>query len=425
MRYPLYLVLMFISVTAFADLEQVSRSIAHNSKVDIWDGALDQPIVEILQTDVANKKFIFLGEPDHYFKEKFGYQLLFIEELLKLGHTHILAEIGVADGRKVQAYLETGNEDRLNEAGVHGYRYGTPPHNSDRNFTIEVKRFYRQLRQLKEKYPNLTYGGYDLDMYPGTAYLKFDQLFIDEGLSRYFVNRTKATEIRDLIEASKSIQSLLVRFQKIDQALSIINELTQEDISNDLDLLDLKFYTKVFRDSLEFRHKVTDLEFSWDHYVWRETKMFEITGSILSRENSEAKYILLGHNGHLMKTDEPNSEGFRYTSWDTIGAWITNQFPDSVYAIWSLIGKGEHSGHGCPNDGRCRFNAIPGTLEAELINLSPEHPLFFTNNETIKRHENSIITVINGEFPAKGSYGKMADAFYFIPEVTDVNSSED
>lgn len=161
-------------------------------------------------------------------------------------------------------------------------------------------------------------------------------------------------------------------------------------------------------------------KFTTENFQWREYRMFELVKERFAADAPEEKYIFLGHNGHLVKTNARNDHDKRYTGWDVLGAFIHDQYPGDVYAIWNFIGKGRHRGHGCKNKGPCNFDLISGTLEEILYNLSPDQELFFTNSQVLVEHENQIKTVINGKEVAEGKYGSYADAFYFIPVVTDL-----
>lgn len=417
MKLLLIKFLILISVNSFANLNDVQNSIEDNHIVDTVDKNLSQGIKQSLKKDTRDKKIIFLGEADHFFHEKYIYRLVFIKELLKNGYYNIYAELGVTDGMMVNRYLETGDESFLKKVGLYGFKYGSPLRFKNNAFVSEQVRYFKELRALKLKYPKLKYAGFDLDMVPGNFYLEYDEMKSRVDVTRFIEKNTEFAKLMRFIELSKNSENKQLY---INLSYKIAQELKEVGIKNVKNYKEFLHLIKVFKDSLYFRVESRKKPFRWSIYHWREKRMFEIMEYEFQKKNSAEKYIFLGHNGHLTKTDAKNRNGDRYTTWDTIGAWITKSAPSDVFAIWSFIGRGEHSGHGCQNGGSCEIKLIKGTLEERLYKISPIDGIYFKNNPVIKRNENIIKTVVNGYEVTSGKYGDSADAFYFIPEVNDL-----
>jgi len=420
----IFIFLFLFSSFASASLDELHHWIDNNHLKDNSSISLSPEITHSLLRDVKEKKFVFLGEPDHYFHEKYIYRLAFIKELLSLGFYNIYAELGVFDGMRVNQYLETGDEKYLKQVGLYGFKYGEPLVYREDAFVDEVVRYFKELRKLKRLYPKLKYGGFDLDMYPGTGYLDFDQFSKREDVINFANKNNKFLNSINLIKKAQQETELALIELNLAVGLSQAIESRDEGVEFIKDYDQFLFFYKIFKDSFTFKREIQIIPLNWGVFAWREERMFEIMSNILSHHNEKDKYILLGHNGHLLKSDALNREGKRYTDWDTIGAWITKKFPNDVFAIWSLIGQGEHRGHGCPGRTTCSIELIPGTLENDLYSISSDNPIYFKNSSVLKKVENEIKTIVNGVSVTSGKYGDYADAFYFLPNVTDLQKED-
>ncbi len=412
----LILFCLLFSTNASALYKEVIEYIQLNSITSkIEKKGLTQQEKNFINNRIQGKKFVFLGEPDHYFEEKYAYRLKFIECLLSKGYTHILDEMGVSDGEMVQKYLETGDEDFLKKVGLYGFKYGMPLQESERNFAISSKRYIRKLRALKQKYPQLTYGGFDLDMAPGTAYIQLDKFFIN-------FNYAFLAQLKYYIEASKvraGNQQLLLLKKAHKVYLSLKDKLFKKIGNMPGIQFDLIFRNLV--KSVELREKFKSSQDFYKIFDWREKEMFKNMTARFKLDLPKQKYILLGHNGHLTKTVNKYMDLGGVQQWYAIGSWINDKFPEDVFAIWSLIGQGEHSGHGCSNGQTCYFTAPKTTLEYDLLKVEANQTLLFSTNHTsFKNSKNLIKFLENGLEIFQGPIHKQADAIYFIPNVNDL-----
>ena len=175
MKLMLIIATFLLNISAHANLSDVKSWIEKNHVKDKVNKVLSNGIKASLRRDIPGNKFVFLGEADHYFHEKYTYRIAFIKELLKLGYYNIYEEMGTASARRANLFLETGNEDYLKQIGLFGFKYGEPLKYRDIVQVKESVRFFKELRKLKKSYPKLKFAGFDLDMRPGTAYLDFDK----------------------------------------------------------------------------------------------------------------------------------------------------------------------------------------------------------------------------------------------------------
>jgi erythromycin esterase len=404
--------LFIINLTTYAAIDEI-RENAIKSQINL--NSLNKDESNFLNKGILDKKFVFLGEADHFFEEKYAYRLKFIEFLLSKGYTHILDEMGISDGEMVQRYLETGNEDYLKKVGLYGFKYGQPLAESSRKFVLSSKRYLRKLRKLKQKYPGLIYGGFDLDMYPGTTYLQLDEFFERN-------KKTYLEKLKVLINVSKKHSGQLQAITLDTAYKNFLN--IKNKLANDLskkDLIHLELILRNFLRSVELREKFKTGKDIFNVLAWREEQMFKNMIARSELDPEDQKYILLGHNGHLTKTVKDYRDLNGVQQWYAIGSWVNDNYPNQSYAIWSLIGHGEHSGHGCEGGKTCYFSAPKNTLEYELLKIENKNTLLVSTQLESFSNENRIIkTLVNGIEILEGPLADQADAIYFIPEVSDV-----
>ena len=415
----LYLFIVMTNIQA-STLEYIKN----NKMLDNQNYELPDSIRNSLSNSIKTKRFIFLGESDHYFEEKFKYRLKFIRSLIKMGYFNILDEMGFEDGIMVNKYLNSGNEDFLNKVGLYGFKYGTKLTSSKRTFVVSSKRYIRELYKLKQTYPKLNYGGYDLDVYPGTFYLYLDEVSQKlkslTNYSKYFSNielSKKSTKIADKVNLLNiSYKIALTEFSKI---TSLIGNKTA------------KIFLNRFRNfiaSVDFKQRMIDAapDYSYsnqDLFPWREKQMFKNMLHIEDvAEIKEDNYILMGHNGHLTKSSEASfSINGDDKFWYSIGEWVSETYPQKVFAIWSLIGKGYHRGHGCPEGKTCSFKSTKPSLESYLLEIDDKNNFFFNINPKNFSENNGIYyTYVNAKDIFQGPLAKQADAIYFLPVVSDL-----
>jgi erythromycin esterase-like protein len=380
---------------------------------------LSPKIKESLNTNLKEKRFVFLGEPDHYFEEKYSYRLKFIEHLLTMDYFHILDEMGFQDGRMVNSYLETGDENYLNKIGLYGFKYSSPLFASKSTFVKSAKRYMRKLRELKLRYPKLRYGGFDLDIGPGNAYLLFDHYYLQ--LSQYSDFNTFYLHL----EASKGSPNLDDKIFNLESAQSELVRVDQK-LAKVLNLEDYTLFKNSMRNFLSsFIFQKGFENYSSELFAWREYRMFENMEYIFKSSNiKNEKIIMLGHNGHLTKVTKDVREVGGEEHWYTIGTWLSEKFPNEVYAIWSLIGKGRHRGHGCPPRKSCDFSSPVNTLEYDLLNINSDKSLYFTvSKKNFSGNDGIYNTYVNGIQVTEGPLAKQVDAIYFIPVVRDLQKN--
>lgn len=138
-----------------------------------------------LDEALKGKRVVFLGETDHFVAERLEFRLLLIRELARRGFRRIGMEMGLSDGKRMDRFLETGDEKWLDRVALYGYRGDMRKDRKDeiagwtddshpeftRTVLDESKWFLRQLRKIDEQLPKgtprLKWFGYDLSFRPG------------------------------------------------------------------------------------------------------------------------------------------------------------------------------------------------------------------------------------------------------------------
>lgn len=383
---------------------------------------LPNKLKELLDKKIANKKFVYLGEGDHYIHEKYPYRLAFIKYLASRGFTHLGMEMGRADALNINRYLQTGDSSYFKMVGLYGHRYFDPknspatPIGTQVGQRAEEKRFFEEVRNiLTIDGKTLHYFGFDLDMYPGAGHHD-----IEAHLKRH-LNHPVIKKIHQQVEESKTT-SLEKRAQLLTSASHLLNESRNRllTIMTEQEYLDFRIDLKVLADSFMFDHLIASGRNN-EHMEWREQRMIENMPLILQELPKNARFILMGHNAHLSKS----TEGMVYESKEesspidsAIGAWISDEYSNQVYSIWSNAAKGEHRGFECPKEVFCTYDLNPQSFDSKLYSLSQKTPFFFELNKEVFPESDQLKVGSIGVSLINGHISKYADAYYFIPKST-------
>ncbi len=100
--------------------------------------------LSVLDEALAGKRFIYLGESDHFMDEKNDFRMILIRYLVSKGFRNIGMEMGMSDARRMDLYLATGDESHLDRIAIYGYEGGR---REDRNDDVEGST--RQLRPVE------------------------------------------------------------------------------------------------------------------------------------------------------------------------------------------------------------------------------------------------------------------------------------
>ena len=402
-----------------------------------WQSA-DLARLSVLDKLLEGKRIVFLGEPDHYVREKYDFQLIFIRYLFQRGWRYIGMEMGRADGTRIDRYLETGDMTWLNRVASYGYRgderanrkdipKDLVPAKSDRDFVKNIHDeqfwFQRQLRSFNQSLspgePRLHWFGFDADLRPGGAYVDAEKL----------VQPHKADPL-----AQKILKCLVrpedeSRPEEIERLRGLLAFLEHEegpvrDMLGKADTVELRRTVSCLTDGLAFIEAGRNGPASNDWHSAmgkREETMFRQMDDVLADLPPEEKIILLGGFMHLSKNSDAlkfgaMDEPFASPMWPSIGDYLDKKLPGEVYSIWMLY---DHGRHGVPmrEDPIQEVRSDPYTVEHLLAKAGN---LFFLPFHTGDHRESYLDRVRN--FRPNGAYGSgllktHADAVFFVAEV--------
>jgi hypothetical protein len=359
--------------------------------------------------------------------------MILIRHLFERGFRHIGMEMGLADGKGVDRYLETGDEKHLERLTVLGYKGFQRP---DRDYEVagfvamknpEFRTrfqnaetwFFRQVRSLNasldDGQPRLRWFGYDVDVFPGKGYEDARQLLEPHA------SEPKVKRILDRLA--------WVENETIDEEVARLQEVLEMIDGEEVALLgkhgvwDLRRTIRGLRDSLPFFEvaRKGPLSGGWlPALVKREKVMHRQMDELLAVLPEGEKIILMGHNLHLCKHSETAyfgaREGDRMKLWRTIGTHVAERLPGEVYAIWLLYDHGRH-GNILLEAGFEEVESDPGRIEHLLARAGPLYFLPFHSNDPREAFLDEDLNFVQNGSLASGRLLQQADAVFFTAEV--------
>ncbi len=207
-----------------------------------WE-SLDSAKLGFLDEAVADKRVVFLGEPDHYISEKYRYRLILIRDLFEKGFRYVGMEMGLSDGMRVDQYLETGDLAYLDRVSIYGYlgdvrvdRDDVPPLFHAQaffdDFVDEERWFLQQLRMLNESLEpgedRLHWFGFDIDPLPGGGYAEATSLLEPLG-SETVLDEIRARLVRipgeSFTEEADRLEDLLGFLAANEEQIAVVDDL--------------------------------------------------------------------------------------------------------------------------------------------------------------------------------------------------------
>jgi erythromycin esterase-like protein len=384
---------------------------------------------------IEDKRFVFLGEPDHFIAEKDPFRLLFVQYLLERGWRHVGMETGRSVGWRVDRYLETGDAACLSTEGAES---PGPTDRAVQFIDAHENTFHEQLRQISEgRAPGtlrLHYSGYDLDLGVPLGSLQPIQRLL-EGHTGGQVEELLSTldRLRGL-----STDEQLARIEAMQSRLT-----ASADILPDGTQRELQSWLAFLHDSVAAEKRPRANQDPRGNRQWwarREHFLMQALDAIVDGLGGGDKLILLGHNVHLSK-DPTNlylhpqlSSFWGLRSWlrawgyrmyfqltgrptnmgDSVGAHLHRRFPRQVLSIWMLYGQGSLMTPKGPRTVRLRSDTVESLLarvgDRFLLPLNDVNP----QARAILSHAN--VRLMEGKY-ASADLTAQADALYFVRDV--------
>lgn len=401
-----------------------------------WRSA-DLTRLSALETLLEGKRIVLLGEPDHYVREKYDFQLILIRYLFERGWRHIGMEIGRTDGKRIDRYLENGDIAWLERVTSYGYKgderanrkdvpEGLLPKKSDRTFVDDIHHeqfwFQKQLRSLNEALPpgrpRLHWFGFDADLRPGGAYVDAQELLTPhrtDPVASEILARLARPEQEQRADELKRLKDVLAL---IDGASDDLRRLL-----GDADATELVRTLRALHDGLAFIEagRTGPGSDAWlPAMKMREETMFRHMDEVLAELPPDEKIILLGGFMHLSKNSDALHFGAiddEYASpmWPSIGNYLDQKLPGAVYSIWMLY---DHGRHGIPMrpDPIQEVQSDPRTVEHLLAEVGPRFLLPFHTGDRRESYLDSLRHFRPNGAIGHGHLRRHADAVFFVAE---------
>lgn len=391
----------------------------------------DRTGFSFLDEAVKGKRIVFLGEMDHFVAERMEFRLLLIRELARRGFRRIGMEMGLSDGKRMDRFLETGDETWLERVALYGYRKDIRKDRKDEvpgwtddsppEFTQtildEAKWFLRELRKINEELPEgksrLKWFGYDLSFRPGGGYADAKELLaphMETPLVHSIMKQMARVPGESRLEEAERLEALVHMLEESrNQLVAQIGKTKAFELRRSLQRMADSFR---FIDSLQGLRNF-DAEVVKAALARREKRMYHNFDEHLAEWPTDEKIILLGHALHLSK----NSESIRTRDfglmWKSIGTYLAEKLPGQVYGFWLLHNRGRHGlARGIPPIQP--FRSPSNSVERLLAQVHPILMLPLRSNDPRESWLNEERTFSHSGAPAHAVLPQQVDCIFFV-----------
>ena len=397
---------------------------------------VDPAAFAFLDEALAGKRIVYLGESDHFVAERMGFRLLVIRELMKRGYRRIGMEMGLSDAKRMDRYLETGDEGWLEKVALYGYeadlredRVDEVPgwtDDSHPEFTKvildEAQWFQRELRKINAELPagepRLSWFGFDLSFRPGGGYADVAELLAPHA------DTPLVAQIKEHM-ARVPGETRLAEAGRLEGLVAFLDEHRAELLATvgETGALDVRRSLQRMADAFRFIEGMQgvadfDAEQIATALAARERRMDHNFDEHLAEWPPDEKIILLGHALHLSKDSETiHTEGFG-NMWTSIGTYLARKLPDQVYGIWLLHHRGRH-GVARAVPPVQRFISPPDSVERVLARVHPilMLPLATEDPRAAWLSEERIFSYGGG--PCRTVLPRQTDCLFFVKDANE------
>ncbi len=311
----------------------------HAIHIEPWE--MNAELTRYLDKALEGKRILFIGEPGHFFSEKYDVQLMLIRYLATKGYNDVFLEgIGASMAPVLDQYVSAGLEAKKESVEKAKYRKqvlsgssSTKESEFRRRLSASQRRFFDGLRKISESLRDgqgpLRIHPVDIDMIPGGCYHSIG------GLLAKYPDQKSLDPIRKLAQKnySETPRQVVNRLEKLK---SLVSDLKTANPVASIDLLQLRNYTDCLLESTVFvvtRQEDGRLDRA---LVRREPAMFRQAKFALDAISPDAKAIMIAHNNHLSKIGADISRARD----PSVGEMIAQQYPGEVFSIWMLYDHG-------------------------------------------------------------------------------------
>jgi erythromycin esterase-like protein len=387
--------------------------------------------------DLDSKRIVFLGEPDHRIQERYAFRLLFLRRLFAMGFRQLGSEMGRSDGRRLDRYIESGDEAWLDRVALHGYRGDTrdrgasarAPSESARAFYVEERAFARALRALSESRPpgtpRLEFFGFDVDGVVGGGYADVEKLLKPHAAD---------AEVASLLARVRRVagETTEAELRRLGDAWNVLDA-SEGPLRTSLgaaDFTEVRSSLRCLGESI-LAHSVIDREQELSTsdadarkvvaaYARRELTMrWQVDERMTSRagpHGDRPRMVLMGHAGHLTRDEHALREipVWPAWTWPRLGSYLTGKWGDEVEAVWLLYGGGMHSDPDrCGSAVECPIDSRANEVGAALAQRGP---LWVARTRDLPELADERSFLFNG-LPVRGRIAAQADLVVFAETV--------
>lgn len=330
------------------------------------------PVASLLR----DKRIVYLGEANHFIREKVDYRLLFLRALHGHGFDTVLEEIAWSDGVWIDRFLRTGDASALEHIGTFGHHAPARDDRDDapagilaahlerqptRGLAFEGRRFLRALREIGA----FRFYGFDVDYDAGAGYEIALPLLADarSDAAQALCARLERVPGETLEEEATRLDDAVAELDR--NAGPLVDELGADVLRTLRHALRScaqgQRYVAASRD-------VPSYEALAPAMALREAIMEEHVQRVL-QERPDDRLVLLSHDLHLAREDAGirGPDGVVGPGGGTrpsVGCALAGQYGDDVGVVWMLEGKG-HDASPLPGWSGS-FESPRGTLNALL-----------------------------------------------------------
>lgn len=410
----------------------------HAVTFDSLEGAhTDIEKLSFLDELLEGKRIVYLGEEDHWIREKNSYRLLLLRYLFSRGWRWLGEELGWSDGMRINRYLETGERSQLDRVATYGYRGAIREDRDDSPtgilkesstgypadaFAAAQIRLAESLRELNAGRPAgskpLCFFGFDLDVLAGGGYEEL------AGILRPVLEAPAARKLKTLL-TRPSGETLAQEIARLERVLAEIDaqERQLKQLLGPDKLSLLRESALALRQSFDFI-RVANPTRSWKRLnqamAAREEAMCRRVRFVLSRMEPGDKLILMGHNRHLAKESAAikNAGGAPPggNKVPALGSMLNRLLPGEIFSIWML--------HDCGSSSQplswlsSNYSSPPGSLNAILAEVGSCFLLPTASADPrarLLRKPMQINGIYNQVF--RTAAARQADALFFVRRV--------
>lgn len=389
--------------------------------VERWK--MNNDLTAYLDLSLKDKRILFIGEPSHFFREKYDVQLMLIEHLARRGYRHLFIEgLGASESEVVNEYVRTGklrpgtgaDAARIDRFRANVVGRGDMSNESDFQHRVQMaqRRFFDALHQINLSLPkgdgSLTIHPIDISMPPGGCWFTIKALLDD------YADNPELVSIRDRCEraAEEPISKWIKRLETVRTDI----QTTEYDI---LDALPpehrgrLQQCVDCLVESLAFM-ETRRADGAMDRaLVRREPAMFRQVQFAMDRLPSDAKVIMMAHNNHLSRIGADTMRARQ----PSVGERIQVAYPGQIFSLWMLYDRGWLLNPMAPEPLE-KLPSDPERVESLLARAGSTYLLPLHTGEPGEEYLDEKRRVSYFSWFETATLSKQTDAIFFLDEIT-------